>query len=338
MPAVGSHNHIMGLLAKEQADIDTAETLSATTDGCDIYIGDGDPPPPEETQEVFNGKTTSGRGAGSLAPRLAMAPLGFFRQGQYQQRMRGSLVAYSASVFPPNELHRWFKACGLDATFSATPTPQWLYTPTPPNTPGTILTTADFRQQDRYDLRNVVGTFTMESTPGGAVVVTFEYRGIQDAVPTNTAMPAITIAYHAVIPPAAAGITASLGGVTTVGVRKFTFRQQLTLDTVRALLNGTGLHAGWVRGGMGPELELEIERPQRSLYNPEQLRRAGTSHGVSLQVGGTQYNRFTLSLPQAQIGAPVQPTADGSITTAGLRYHAHASTPGANDFFSLLMN
>lgn len=338
MPGVGSHNHIQGLIAKEQSNIDVFETLSATTDGCDIYLGEGDPPPPEEIGEVFDGKSGSGRGAGSLAPRLSMPPLGFFRQGNYRQRMRGSGTAYTASSFPPNELFRFFKACGLDATFSTTPSAQWLLTPTPPNTAGTVLSASDFRQQDRYDLRNLVATFTMESTPGGAVIVTFEYRALLDGVPVNAAMPAITITAPNLIPPAAAGITASLGGVTTVNVRSFKLTQNLTLDTSRPILNVSGLHNGWVRGGMAPELELVIERPLRTLYNPEQLRRDATSHPVSLQVGATAFNRFTVSLPQAQIGAPVQPGNEGAISTASLRYLAHASSPMANDFFSLLFN
>lgn len=338
MPAVAKFNHIQGLLAREQLDPDVAEVLSASTDGCDVYIGDGDPPPPEEIQEVFNGKTTAGRGAGSLSPRKAMAPMGFYRAVTYQQRLRGSLQTYSASSFPPNEIHRFLKACGLDATYSATPTPQWLYTPIAPNTNPTILTLGDLRQQDRYDLRNVVGTLKIESTEGGAALISFEMRGIHEGV-SNVVHPAITIGAHGVQPPHCAGMVLEFDDVTFAGVlRKFVFTQNLVWEPNRTGINLAGLHGGWVIGSNAPTLELELERPARASYNPEALRAAATSQKVALQLGATQYNRAKLTLPQAQVGAPPTPGASGSTATVMVRYDAHASTPNLTDTFSLLMN
>lgn len=340
MPAIGAYNHITGLLAKVQAAYDTAETLSASTDGCDVYIGDGEPPPPEQIDEVFNGSSTSGRGAGTMVPRRAMAPLGFSRQVTYQQRLKGSLVPYSVSSFPPNEIHRFLLGCGLDATFSASPNPQWLYTPVAPNAANAMLTLADFRQQDRYDLRNAVGTLRIESTDGGAALISFEMRGIADVSdPTNTAMPAITIGAHGVMPPHNAGCALKIGGIAFEGVlRRYLFTQNLNWDSTRTGINLAGLHGGWARGGHAPTLELEFERTVRSVYNPEAIRKAGTSQAIELQVGPTQYNRFTLALPQAQISAPVQPGNDGSKATMVVTYGAHTSTPYANDAFSLLLN
>lgn len=338
MPAVARYNHIMALLAKEQTDPDVAEVLSGTTDACDLYLGDGDPPPPETFSEVFNGASTSGRGAGALAPRRAMAPLGFYRTVPYQQRLRGSLVAYSASSFPPNEIHRFLKACGLDATYAASPSPQWLYTPTPPNAANTMLTLGDFRQQSRYPMRNAVGTLRIESTEGGAALITFEMRGIA-LDPLDEAIPAVTLGAHDVLPPHCAGMSLTIGGTPFAGVlRRFLFTQNLTWDPNRTGINLAGLHGGWVRGAHAPTLELEIERTARLGYDPEALRRSGASQALALQLGATPYNRATLAMPQAQVGAPPQPGASGNAATVTVTYHGHASTPYANDVWSLLMN
>lgn len=337
MPALGAHNHVLGLLAKEQSNIDAFETLSASDDQCDIFLGDGDPPPPEEISELFDGNSNSGRGAGTLFPQKAMPPQGFWRQGQYQQRMRGAGTTYSASVFPPNEIHRWLKACGLTATYSASPSAQWTYAPTAPDTPGTVLSIADYRQQSRHHLRNVVATMTIEGTNGGAALITFDWRGIHESL-SNQSFPSITLPYHAVIPPAAVGISCSINGVTDLVVRSYRFVQNVSFDSTRYGMNLNALVAGWVRGGSTPEMEVTFERPTRSAYDPEALRISAASQAITMTQGTSAFNRFTLNVPQAQLVAPVQSANEGAIATVTARYSARTSSPYSNDAFSLVMN
>lgn len=338
MPAQGAFNHVMALLAKEQTNVDVAETLVAGSDGCDIYIGDGDPPAPEAVGVIFNGKATSGRGAGALAPRIAMPPNGHFRSGVYEQRLKGAGTAYSASVFPPNELHRWFKACGFDVSYTATPTPRHIYTPTPPNTASTVLTLEDYRQQDMQRLRNVLCTFEMESMDTGAVKVSYRYMGLADAAAANTATPAPTITYHAVIPFEAVNFTVSIGAATGLVVRKFKLTQNRSYETARKAINLTGAHVSWVPGGMAPVLDMEIERPTRANYNPESIWRAGSTEAVALTLGQTQYNRWLINLPQAQHEKEPTPANDGPLALVNVSYGARVSTPYANDFLSLTAN
>lgn len=335
MPAQGAFNHIMALLAKEQTNPDVAEVLSTSTDGCDIYIGDGDPPAPEPVTPTFNGRVTSGRGAGALAPRRAMAPNGHFRAGMYEQRLKGAGTTYSAIVFPPNEIHRWLKACGLDVAYTATPTPRHIYTPTPPNTAGTILTIADYRQQDLQTLRNVLCTFEMESMDNGAVKITFRYVGLADNVATNTVTPAPTLTYHAVIPPESVNFTLSIGAVTNIVARKFKLTQNRSYETARKAINLAGAHVGWVPGGMAPVLELEIERPTRAVYNPEANWRSGVQEAITLDIGGTVNNQWTIALPQAQQDKEPTPSNDGPNALVSLTFGARVSTPTANDFLSI---
>ena len=335
MPVPDRLNQIVGLLAKVEAVYGTPETLSNTLDGCDLYIGDGDPEPPKTFDVVFDGN--NGRSAGTLAPQRRLTPNGFFRAGTYQQRFKGLGTAYSASAFLPNELHRWILASGFDGVFSATPTPQWTYTPTPAGTTYAALTTREFRQASQFDQTGVLANWSFEMSSLGAVIFSFDWKGIRTSV-TDVATPAITLIAPTVLPPVASAVTLTVNGITSLVCRSVKFRSNRNIDTARVQQNIAGGHAGFVPGGMMPELEIEIERPLRSTYDPEALYASAASHAVSIAWGTTPYNRALLTLPQAQIKSAPTPGNEGGLATVTLTYGAHASTPTANDFLSFLVN
>lgn len=328
-------NQVIGFLAKEEADSGTAETLSNSTDACTPYIGDGDPEAPTAYDYVFDGAT--GRGSGTLGPQRRTAPAGRFRQGQFQCLPKGLGSAYSASAFPPNEVHRWLKAAGLDATYSASPTPQWTYSPTAFGTAFTTLTVRQFAQGSQFDQTGVLCDFAFETQGLGVPIFTFDWRGIAGSLPSDVTLPALTHQATSVVPPIGPGMVVNIGALATAVVRRAAFRLNRSVDTARVQQNLAGGHAGFVPGGMAPELELEIERPARATYDPEAVMAAGTSAAVDLTVGTTQYNRYKLTLPQAQLTAAT-PSNDGALATINLTFRAFATTPAANDFFSLVLN
>jgi hypothetical protein len=168
-------------------------------------------------------------------------------------------------------------------------------------------------------------------------IFTFDWRGIAGSLPTDVSLPALTHQATTVVPPIGPGMVANIGALSTAVVRRAAFRLNRSVDTARIQQNLAGGHAGFVPGGMAPELELEIERPTRAVYDAESVMSAGTSAAVDVTIGTTQYNRYKLTLPQAQLIA-VAPGNDGALATVTLTYRAFATTPAANDFFSLLFN
>ncbi len=327
-------NQVIGYLLKIEADIGVAETLDNATDGLNPYIGDGDPEAPSAIEYVFDGSI--GRAAGTLAPQKRTTPNGRFRQASIQALFKGLGSAYSGSAYPPNEVHRLLQIAGLTATYSATPTPQWTYTPTPHGTGFSTGTLRQFAQGSQYDQAGVLCDWSYEAQGLGVPIHTFAWKGVAVA-PADQSLPAITLQAPSVIPPVASAVVSNLGVFTAAQIRRVAWRSNRNLDTARIAQNLAGGHAGFVPGGMVPELELEIERPTRANFDPEALMAAATSVAVDVQFGSTQYNRWKHTLAQAQLKA-VTPGADGAVATVTLVYAAHASTPSANDAFSVLLN
>lgn len=326
-------NQVIGFLMKEEAAYGTAETLSNTDDAINPFIGDGDPEAPTPIEYVYDGMI--GRASGTLAPQKRTTPNGRFRQGELRVLPKGSGATYSISSLPPNEVYRGLVMAGFAWTYSATPTPQWTATPV---AAGTIVGTTlrQFAQGSQYDQAGVIADMSFETQGLGVPVWTFNWRGVASA-PTDQAFPTLTIGSAGVIPPVASAVVDSIGGVTSLVVRRATFRLNRSVDNPRVAITLAGGHAGFIPGGMRPELELEIERPARSGYDPEAKHAAATSEALSLQFGATQYNRWSVSLPQAQV-SNVQPGNEGPNATVVVTYTAHASTPSANDFLSFLFN
>lgn len=334
MPVADRLNQVVGFLAKEEAIYGTAETLSNSADGFTPYIGDGNPPAPTAYEYVFDGNL--GRAASTLAPQRRTTPTGRFRSGEVQVLPKGFGSAYSGSVMPPNEVHRMLKASGFDATYSASPTPQWTYSPTAHSSTPTSLTVRQFAQGSQFDMAGVLCDWAFETQGLGVPVWTFNWRGIA-SLPADQALPSITLQATTVIPPVASAVVGNIGAFTTATIRRVAFRLNRSVETARVAQNLAGGHAGFVAGGRAPELELEIERPTRATFDPESELSSATSRAVDVTFGSTQYNRWKISLPQAQL-ATVTPSAEGDLATVVLVYRAFASTPTANDDVSVLFN
>ena len=334
MASAAQYNQTIGVLAKVEVDPNTAETLSNSTDGCTPYIGDGDPEPPTAIDYVFDGGI--GGSAGSLAPQKRTTPNGGFRAGQFKTLPKGAGSAYSGSAFPPNEVHRWLQGAGYTATYSATPTPQWTYTPTATGTVPSHLTVRQFMQGSQWDQAGVQADFSYETQGLGVPVWTFDWRGVKVS-PTDVSLPSITYQATSVIPPVASAVVSSINAVTTLTIRKVAFKRNRSNSTARIAQNLSGGHAGFIFGRYSPEWEIEIERPARATFDPEALQAAATSIALSVQFGGTQYNKWTHSTAQGQI-ISVQPGNDGGLATVTFTVRGHASTPSANDAESILFN
>lgn len=334
MPSAAQLNQVIGVLAKVEADPNVAETLSTSADGCTPFLGDGDPEPPAPIAYVFDGNI--GRAAGNLAPQRRTTPNGRYRSGQFKALPKGFGSAYSASVFPPNEIHRFLLGSGYVATYSASPTPQHTYTPVPVGTVPSHLTVRQYMQGSIYEQAGCQSDFSYETQGLGVPVFTFDWQGVASA-PTDTTLPSITYQATSIIPPVASAVVNSINGVTTLTVRSVKYKRNRSNSTARIAQNLSGGHAGFIYASYSPEWEVEVERPARATFDPEALMAAATSIAFSVQFGATQYNRWKHETVQGQI-IDVQPAADGGLATVSFTVRGFASTPSANDAESLLFN
>jgi hypothetical protein len=335
MPSAAQFNQVIGVLAKVESDPNVAEALSNADDGCTPFIGDGDPPAPTPISYVFDGNI--GRAAGNLAPQRRTTPNGRHRMGQFQCLPKGLGSLYSAILLPPNEVHRWLQGSGYTATYSASPTPQWSYTPVAVGTVPSHLTVRYFMQGSQYDQFGVQSDFSYESAGLGTPIFSFNWKGIGLA-PTDQALPVITYQATGVIPAVSSAVVHSVGGVTTMTLRKVSYSRNRGGETARIAQNLAGGHAGFIFGQYTPEWEIEVERPLRSAFDPEALMASATPIALSLTYNSaTQYNRWTHSTAQGQI-VDVQPGNDGGLATVTLKVRGFASTPSANDAELIVFN
>jgi hypothetical protein len=329
-------NDRLAVLGRIQAAIGTAESLSASTDALLPYVEDGGPAAPEALEYASDGST--GRGAAQMVGALRIRPTGAFRQGQFRCLPRGRGATYSASVFPPNEIHRMMLISGFDATFSASPSAQILYSLTAPDTYGAVMTLQQWAQGSLYTQRDVIANWSFEASGLGVPIFNFDWRGVVDTMPTDGSFPAITVDADSVQPFPTVAVVGELGTFTTGQIRRVSFNMNRTVDTARVAQNATGGHAGFVRGGINPTFEIEIERPARSGYDPETIRNTAATAAILYRVNpSVAFNRFSLSMPAAQL-VNVQPGADGAIPTIALTYEAKPTTRLSNDSVSVLWN
>jgi hypothetical protein len=327
-------NQVVGFLGKEEATYGVAETLSTTDDGMLPFLADGDPSPPEAIEYVFDGGI--GRAPGTLAPAIRAAPNGRFRSGMFQALFRGRGAAYSGTDLPPAEVHRALKAAGFSANYSASPTPQWLYTPTAAGTTFTSLTLRQYAQASIYEQTGVLFNWSFSADGLGVPIHDFAYTGLI-TLPTDQSLPAITYPTAGVLPPVASAVVENIGAWSAATIRSVSYQSQRSIDSARAAQNLAGGHAGFTPGGMVPQMTLVVERPLRSTYAAESIRDLGTPAAVNVQFGTAQYNRWTVSFPQAQL-VSVTPQNDGPVATMELVFQAHPSTPALNDYMSVLLN
>ena len=266
-----------------------------------------------------------------------LAPLVRPSEGGRCCAQRQSTRAYSASAIPPLEVHRAIKIAGYTATYSASPSHQWLYTPTATGTVPTHGTLRQYAQGSLYEQYGVQADFGYETQGLGVPVWSFNWRGIASA-PSDASYPSITVLAPTLIPPVASSVTLSLGSFTTATVRSVKFARNRNVDTARIAMNLAGGHAGFIAGSYFPEWEVEIERPARSDWDPEAVYAAATGFAFDVQFGSTQYNRWKHASAQVQISAPPQPGADGGLATVTVKLRGYASTPSANDAESILFN
>ena len=323
----------VGLLMKVEAVYGVAETLSNTTDGCFLYLGDGDPPNPTEIDYAFDGKI--GRAPGNLTNTRRTTPAGGSRAFEVPIQARGLGSLYSAILTPPNEVHRGLQGSGFVPTYSATPTPQWRYDMAGP---GVVsgLTSRMFAHGSQWDGVGVLLSLEIESE--GLGVPVWRYRAVSIAdLPTDQALPVVTYAQANILPPVAQGVTLTIGAYTPGIVKSVRFSMNSQTDKPRIAQNLAGGHAGFNRGAGEPTLVVTMERPARSNFDPEALKASAAPQAVVWGVGGTQYNRWRLSMPTSQVTA-VGPGSDNDSATCEVTLVGCGSTPTANDAAHFLLN
>ena len=169
----------------------------------------------------------------------------------------------------------------------------------------------------------------------GRSIFEFDVRGIL-GTRSDSAVPSITYPALTVIPPSNDNVTLTINSVADLVVRSYEFDDAASIDNPRRDINISGGHAGFVRGRRTPVFTCTIENPDTSQFNVWGLADAGTEFAVSLVVGSSNFNQFTLTLAQCTMIASLNDEDPGSLVD--LEIFPHATTPIANNEVSLVFD
>jgi hypothetical protein len=290
---------------------------------------------------AYGGERSPSTSSGGTTERTT--PAGAFGSLPVAVEARGRGSAYSATDYA-EDLHVLLQIAGHNATYSATPTPQWTYTPDslPANVPS-----GAFEAYGRGEVYELIGTyagFGLEMAGPGIAIANFDIQGLITTLPVDAALPSITL--NTLKPPVAKDISVVIGNYTAAVVRSLTFSRN-TDSGPRLDLNGTTGHAGFALGRRAAQTEIEIEAAALTTggppwtaagtINPYELRDSAETFAFSWTLGSVQYNRIGFSAPQSQIAA-VELSDDGPVATWRLTIEHHMTTPSADDEYAILIN
>jgi hypothetical protein len=319
-----------GVLVKSEATYQENPALSTSTDG--IYV----PEAPTFTNErLFNGERRAQTGGWFKGVR----PTGRKASGSIVTNPRGAGAAYSSASVVPLDVHALLKASGLTATRNGTT--DWVYAPT--SNPDSITSAAlqCYYHGEMHKVFGVYSDFEIVCDGVGVPKFTFNWAGVWDnSAYADATVPAITID-STVVPPVSESMTVEIGDYVLPVVRRFRFAQAREMQDRQSIAFAGGYY-GAAMLNRSPVLELTIEKtalvgnPYHTSggLDPIRLWDAATSIDVNVTCGTTQYNRWKVLCPQAQL-ASVTSGDDNGIATWELVFHPHQSTPTANDDFTV---
>lgn len=343
MPVAAKLINVLGALAKIETAYATSIALATTSDGLLLSYPDRNVGAPLTINYAFDGKV--GVNPGNLSDLPLSQPGGKSFTGDLPVRFKGYGSAYSASN-KPALADILLTISGMTGTLS-TVSAATLYTYAPSSVTAAYKSAsmALYARGELWPLKGVVADWSFTFDNPGPPTHTFSISGIANGDVTDATLPSITYPSNTVDPPSANGITMVIGSFTTNAVvYGGSFRLNRTIEPRVALTSGTG-HEGFVPGGYSPEFTVTVEdtafvgSPYHTSagLDPILLREAATKISVSVQFGSTQYNRWKLSLSNAQL-YNVQPSANGRAACWDLTFKPSASTPIALDDFTVVFD
>lgn len=338
MPAVAKTINVLGLVGKLETTYGTAVSLATTSDGLLLTYADRNQGAPIQVEYAFDGHV--GINPGNLSNQPLVAPAGKSFRGELPMRLKGAGAAYTTAVVPALA-HVMLPICGFDTGTLSTST-SWTYAMASPTAAYKSATMTMYARGESYLMKGVVGNWGFTFNDPSPPVHTFSVQGIQSSAIVDATLPSITYPHLTVDPPNANAVSVTIGSFTSNAVvYSGSFNLNRTIEPRVALTSGTG-HEGFIPGGYSPELTLTVEATAfvGSPYHtsagldPWLLREAATKITVAVTFGSTQFNRWVLTLSNAQLFR-VTPTAVGRAACYELVFRPSASSPIAVDDLSI---
>ena len=313
---------ILGALAKLEGSYAAGGTVSTATDG--LLLAEL-----ADLNEDFAHDGSRAKPPGTSGNLPNVAPAGSFVETTLKAEPRGFGAAYSASNLPPE--HVMMRIAGHDAAITLTGgLEKVVYTPTPGDSTFASALLGLYSRGSLWMLKGAYADWVWGADGPKVPLSEYAIKALFTSV-ADASVPSITYPASAVQSPVAANIAFTIGGVSTLVVKKFQFKKNRSLSP-RLDMNSGG-HAGFAVGRRGPTLEVTIEEPATATYDARAKRRSAVSEALSLTIGSVQYNRDKLTAPAAQL-ISVKPSTEETTATLDLVYQLNPSAVGLNDEYA----
>lgn len=340
MPEATKLPTVIGLLLKLEASYGAGGSVAAATDGFLLaepaipaleYLHDGAHAPPPAITGF----------------QRRVAPSGEQFSVPVKHEGKGPGTAYSASVLPTP--HVALRIGGFDSVVDTTASAEKVtYTPSP-GAVGFASALAEFYgRQQKWPGTAIYATLDRIAADGPVVPLwEFTMHGLPGTIADST-VPAITYPFLTIDPPKATNIVFTLGNFASNAIVK---RFELAMDgptpTPRANQNVSSGHAGFGRGGRRqPMLTVAIEATALQTtpfhnangLDPYQLNKAATELDCSLQVGGTQYNRYKIQPGKVQLAGPPEEDEVDGVACWVLKLQCNPTSINSNNDVSIIFS
>ncbi len=312
--------HVGGVLLKQEAVYNTAETLAAATDGFLMHLTDRNSLPVPDMDYLYDGDL--GLAPGNLGIAQRTQKRGRFARIALPAHSRGSNAAYSATVLP--SLHRVLLASGMDAAIDTTlGSEKVTYTPTAAESIGVGLTGRFFARKEQFDVQGILADWSWSFEDGAPPLHTFSLIGTMPTDVQDIALPAITYAEEAIAPAPSVLAALTLGNMTPANARVLTASWALGREYDKARgFDNAGAHMGFVPGGRAPQLTVALEATAlqgtpftaTAAFDGYKLNEMATPVAVDLAIGTAQYLREKLTIPVGQVISATPGEHNGTAT------------------------
>lgn len=327
--------NLSALLAKSEATYGTAVAVTSSADGQLLALSDRYPGL-FTASYAYDGVV--GVSPGNLGMLKRVPAVGRTAAGAIPMRAKGAGTTYAATALP--NIHTMLKLSGFDSTLNLG---TYTYTPTPESTTYSSATMEAYKRGEKWTLRGVLGSWGFDIGSPGIPLHTFDVMGLLDAAIVDAAMIAPTYPTLSTSEPIAAGLALTIGSYITPVVKSASFKMNRQLEP-RLDLTSADAHTGFSPAGYDPEFRVTVESsalvyPTASGgFDPYKMRLNAEQIAVSMTVGSTPYNRYTISMPQSQL-KDFTFSNEGPVATTELVFQCNNSSPIVqNDSISVVFN
>ena len=273
--------------------------------------------------------------AGAALGRAGLGvPTGRFMDIEVTVPMKGTMVAYATGTVVP-EYDVLMRACALVPAVTGSAAAK-VCTYTLRSSAFESATLWAYSAGQLYKVTGCRGNARFLLTPGQIPRAVFSLRGYLASI-TQAALPVITYAYKAVVPPTVKGAGLTFNAVDPAGFDDLEIDLGIELGDLPHGNDADGF-AGVYVTDYNPTLKATVETGALATFDPFTLRNAGTLFAWDVgPVGPAQYNRVTFSGPKGRIIEHTGGDRDG-MALSDLTIRCQHTSEETEDALSIVFN